>query len=181
MKNIETYVVTFIVFISVERYYNGTLRNAPHCLNCTDGTVPSSDRTFCMPCLLHSHNCSCPAATHELLDGICVPLNGLSNWPDDRNSYVIEFGSGEKIDSYFLREHLRSSVYLCKVCAWSYNSFINWCKVHTAVPGYSKISNKARIMIKPFAQFLLERPDLSSHFDTVSILAMVNAQKEGFY
>lgn len=109
-----------IALISVERYYNGTLSNAPHCLNCTVGTVPSPDRTFCVPCLLHSYNCSCPAATHEFLEGICVPLSGLSDWPDDKNSYVIEYGSGEKIDSYFFRRHLRSSIYLCKVSAYSY-------------------------------------------------------------
>lgn len=79
------------------------------------GTVPSSDQTFCVPCLLTSHNCSCPAFTHELLGGICVPLSGLANWSDDRNSYIIEFESGDKIDSYFLRKYLKSSVQLCEV------------------------------------------------------------------
>ncbi|KAJ4448147.1 hypothetical protein ANN_10160, partial [Periplaneta americana] len=98
--------------ITVERDYNGTLKDAIKCQNCTLGSIPSSDGRFCVPCLIS--NCSCPG-THELLEGWCVPINELSNWPDDRNSYVIEFETGEKIDSYFIRRYLRISVYLCKV------------------------------------------------------------------
>lgn len=103
--------------VSVERHYNGTLRDAFHCVNCTAGTVPSSDGKVCVPCSLPFHKCSCPSATHILLEGVCVPVSSISTWSDDTNSYVIEFESGEKIDSYFLRQYLRSSVHLCKVSA----------------------------------------------------------------
>jgi hypothetical protein len=103
------------MFISVERHYNGTLHDVLSCLNCTMGTVPSTDGTFCVPCMSAAHNCSCSASTHELLDGICVPFSGFASWLDDRKSYIIEFESGDKIDSYFLRKYLKSSVQLCEV------------------------------------------------------------------
>jgi hypothetical protein len=103
------------MLISVERHYNGTLQDVLSCLNCTSGTVPSADGTFCIPCMSTSHNCSCPASTHELLEGICVPVSDLVSWSNDRSSYIIEFESGDKIDSYFLRKYLKTSVQLCEV------------------------------------------------------------------
>ena len=95
---------------SVTRNYNGSLSDISQCLNCSVGTLPSPDGKLCEPCL---YNCTCPAATHESLDGVCVPLNFLSSWPDN---YVVQYESGEKIESEFFRKHLRLSIYLCKVC-----------------------------------------------------------------
>ncbi|PSN51036.1 hypothetical protein C0J52_15421 [Blattella germanica] len=97
--------------IKVDRFYNGTLKEVFECLNCSGGTVASADGKTCETCL---YNCSCSPSTHESIGGVCVPLNYLSSWPDEKNSFTIQYESGEKIDSYFFRKHLRLSVYLCK-------------------------------------------------------------------
>nr|CAD7394278.1 unnamed protein product [Timema cristinae] len=105
--------------ISVYKAENGSLSASLRCLNCTEGTVPSHDREHCIPCPLITSegwigNCSCPLHTHDTLDGVCVPRVGLSEWPDERATYLLHYPSGEKIDSYFFRLYLRSSLYLCK-------------------------------------------------------------------
>nr|CAD7441633.1 unnamed protein product [Timema bartmani] len=105
--------------ISVYKAENGSLSAVLRCLNCTEGTVPSHDREHCIPCPLitsegQGGNCSCPLHTHDMLDGVCVPRAGLSEWPAERATYLLHYPSGEKIDSYFFRLYLRSSLYLCK-------------------------------------------------------------------
>ncbi|XP_067004734.2 meckelin [Anabrus simplex] len=103
----------------VERELNGS-GSEMHCLNCTNGTIPSADGNVCIPCpvsqtVAGSRNCSCPSATHELLEDGCVPRDALVDWPNERNTFLIHYESGVKVDSYFFRKKLRSAIYLCKM------------------------------------------------------------------
>ncbi|KAJ9575177.1 hypothetical protein L9F63_025870, partial [Diploptera punctata] len=94
--------------ITVDRNYNGNLSEIAQCVNCSTGTIPSSNGKLCEPCL---YNCTCPSTTHEYVGGVCVPQSFLSSWPEN---YIMQYESGEKIESEFLRKNLRLSVYLCK-------------------------------------------------------------------
>lgn len=61
-------------------------------------------------------NCSCPQVSHEIVNKIyCIPQLQLVDYPDDRSTYIIEYTSGVKVDSIYLRSHLRLAAYQCKV------------------------------------------------------------------
>lgn len=106
--------VSFIV----ERSTNGSLNAVASCLQCAANYVPSEDKRTCRRCVMYPafENCTCPQISHELVNRVyCIPRTQLIDFPDDRSTYTIEYGSGTKVDSLYLRNNLRLAAYQCKV------------------------------------------------------------------
>ncbi|KAJ1524437.1 hypothetical protein ONE63_010934 [Megalurothrips usitatus] len=104
--------------IRVERGPSGSLSSHAHCIQCAANFVPSSDRQSCVKCRMIPafENCSCPQFSHELVNKVfCVPKTQLVDFPDDRLTYTIEYPSGIKVDSTYMRNHLRLAAYQCKM------------------------------------------------------------------
>ncbi|XP_075215338.1 meckelin [Lycorma delicatula] len=99
-----------------EREINGKHLNSRVCVDCIEGTKPSPDQNMCIPCFNNSQ-CTCPVMTHEqITPELCIPRTIMSAWPDDYSSYMIEFPlSVKRINSHFLRNNLRKSLYMCKM------------------------------------------------------------------
>lgn len=111
-------MLLFIFFVLEERHPNGTLLKVLKCVECGPGMEPSPGNE-CIPCSKdkiseRSTKCSCPADFSNIR-GMCVPMNILKDWPDERSSYVITFENGKKIDSKFLRDYLLQAISMCKV------------------------------------------------------------------
>lgn len=104
--------------IRVERSLNGTLNSFAYCLQCAPNFIPSPDKTECTRCPIipSFENCTCPLISHELVNKIyCIPRTYLLDFPDDRSTYTVEYSSGVKVDSTFLRNNLRLAAYQCKL------------------------------------------------------------------
>lgn len=102
------------MYNTVETEANGLPLTSKSCVRCATGTIPSSDRTKCLPCTVA--NCTCPITSHELLlDGtLCVFRSNLTLWPDERDTHLVEYDTiGVDVESNYLKENLRGLLYKC--------------------------------------------------------------------
>lgn len=116
----------FLIICTVERDLQGKLLSNKICLPCLNGTTPNEKGDKCIPCLVP--NCTCPAATHELLDlDVCAPKSELVSIPDEQGLYMVDFDHVHQIiKSHYLKTHLRSALYKCtKVCNFCHYNLCN--------------------------------------------------------
>lgn len=128
--------VHHLFYISVQRESDGSLLNFQTCIECAPGTRPSEDKTHCVICPFNNYysgmiHCDCPSKSHESLKpDVCAPVSSMTNWPDEPSAYNIEYPLvNQIIQSWFFKENLRLSVYLCKVsnhCGFQLDFFMQY-------------------------------------------------------